>query len=113
MDHDHRDKYEQLFNLIVEQSLSMTCGAPRIDRFPLPGGRDPCIGIRIGRQLSPARIRYRQFLTVVKQLMDRNISERAFIDEFKGWQDVAGRLDFGIYGFCLDSLFRNSGTDLG
>ena len=36
------------------------------------------------------------------------MSERAFIDEFKEFTfDIAGKLDFGIYSFCLDSLFRS------
>ena len=62
---------------------------------------------QLGGKLSPARLRYRDFLTVVKKLMDRNISDRAFIDEFKEFTfDIAGKLDFGIYSFCLDSLFQ-------
>jgi len=110
MDHDNRDKYERLFHLIVEQSLS---DGVRDSAQALIDSRFRAAEIRaleseLGGKLSPARIRYRQFLTVVKQLMDKNISERAFVDEFKGFtQDVAGRLDFGIYSFCLDSLFRS------
>ena len=38
--------------------------------------------------------------------MDRKITAGPFLDEFRGFtQDVAGRLDFGIYSFCLDRLF--------
>ena len=110
MDHDHRDKYERLFNLIVEQSLSddVRGSAQSLIDSRFRAAEIRALESELGGKLSPARMRYRQFLTVVKQLMDRNISERAFIDEFKGFnQDVAGRLDFGIYSFCLDSLFRS------
>ena len=38
--------------------------------------------------------------------MLQEVSERDFMDEFKGFtQEVAGRLDFGIYSFCIDSIF--------
>ena len=56
--------------------------------------------------MSPAWLRYRQFLDVIKKLMDRKITAGPFLDEFRSFtQDVAGRLDFGIYSFCLDRLF--------
>ncbi|HEY4635928.1 MAG TPA: hypothetical protein VIG92_05165, partial [Rhodospirillales bacterium] len=60
----------------------------------------------LGETLSPARIRYRQFLEVVKQLMDRKITAGPFLEEFRNFtQVVAGKLDFGIYSFCLDRMF--------
>tara|TARA_B100002051_G_scaffold117892_1_gene112172 strand:- start:1246 stop:1626 length:381 start_codon:yes stop_codon:yes gene_type:complete len=38
--------------------------------------------------------------------MDRKITAGPFLDEFRGFtQEVAGKLDFGIYSFCLDRLF--------
>lgn len=50
-------------------------------------------------------MRYREFLDVVKKLMDRKVTAGPFLDEFREFtQDVAGRLDFGIYSFCLDRL---------
>ena len=56
--------------------------------------------------MTPARIRYRDFLEVVKLLMDKNVSTESFLDEFRDFTIVvAGRLDFGIYSFCLDRLF--------
>ena len=110
MDHGTRDKYERLFHLIVEQSLSQGVrgGAQSLIESRFRAGEIRDLEAQLGGKLSPARLRYRDFLTVVKKLMDRNISERAFIDEFKEFTfDIAGKLDFGIYSFCLDSLFRS------
>ena len=40
--------------------------------------------------------------------MDKEIIEKSFLDEFRQFtQDVAGKLDFGIYSFCLDSIFSS------
>jgi hypothetical protein len=110
MEVSKRDKYERLFCLIEQETL-----APNVkesaqalieSRFRASEIRD--LEAELGEKLSPARIRYREFLLVVKQLMERKISAKPFVDEFKGFtQDVAGRLDFGIYSFCLDSLFRS------
>ena len=110
MDHGTRDKYERLFHLIVEQSFSQGVrgGAQSLIESRFRAGEIKDLEAQLGGKLSPARLRYRDFLTVVKKLMDRNISERAFIDEFKEFTfDIAGKLDFGIYSFCLDSLFRS------
>ena len=110
MDHGTRDKYERLFHLIVEQSLSQGVrgGAQSLIESRFRAGEIRDLEAQLGGKLSPARLRYRDFLTVVKKLMDRNMSERAFIDEFKEFTfDIAGKLDFGIYSFCLDSLFRS------
>ena len=110
MDHGTRDKYERLFHLIVEQSLSQGVrgGAQSLIESRFRAGEIKDLEAQLGGKLSPARLRYRDFLTVVKKLMDRNISDRAFIDEFKEFTfDIAGKLDFGIYSFCLDSLFRS------
>ena len=66
------------------------------------------IEAHLGGKISPARERYREFLSLVKQLMNQQITAKPFVEEFKAFtQDVAGRLDFGIYSFCLDSLFRS------
>ena len=110
MDHGTRDKYERLFHLIVEQSLSQGVrgGAQSLIESRFRATEIKNLETQLGGKLSPARVRYRDFLTVVKKLMDRNISERAFIDEFKEFTlNIAGKLDFGIYSFCLDSLFRS------
>ena len=56
--------------------------------------------------MSPARQRYRRFLEVVKSLMDRKVTAGPFLDEFRAFtQEIAGRLDFGFYSFCLERLF--------
>ena len=110
MDHHSRDKYERLFHLIVEQSLSQNVrgSAESLIESSFRAAEIKNLEAQLGGKLSPARVRYRKFLTVVKKLLNRNISERAFVDEFTEFtEDVAGKLDFGIYSFCLDSLFRS------
>jgi len=110
MDVKQRDKYERLFHLIEEQTLA---GEVQNAAQALIGARFRAAEIRgleaeLGNKLNPARRRYRKFLIVVRKLMDQNISERSFIDEFKGFtQEVAGKLDFGIYSFCIDSMYRS------
>jgi hypothetical protein len=107
---DEREKYERLFHLIEEQTLSedvrYTAKSLIEARFRESKIRE--IEAQLGGKISPARERYRQFLGIVKQLMDQQITAKPFIEEFKEFtQDVAGKLDFGIYSFCLDSLFRS------
>jgi len=103
-----REKYERLFHLIEEQALSDV--VRNSARSVLEAGfRDSeirALEAELGDTLSPARVRYRAFLEVVKQLMDRNITAGPFLDEFRDFtQAVAGKLDFGIYSFCLDRMF--------
>ena len=76
MDHGTRDKYERLFHLIVEQSLSQggRGGAQSLIESRFRAGEIRDLEAQLGRKLSPARLRYRDFLTVVKKLMDRNMS---------------------------------------
>ena len=110
MDTVRRDKYERLFHLIEEQTLAgevkNAAQSLILSRFRASEIRG--LEAELGNKLIPARTRYRAFLTVVKKLMNKNISERAFIDEFRGFtQDVAGKLDFGIYSFCLDSMYSS------
>ena len=110
MDTVRRDKYERLFHLIEEQTLAgevkNAAQSLILSRFRASEIRG--LEAELGNKLNPARTRYRAFLTVVKKLMNKNISERAFIDEFRGFtQDVAGKLDFGIYSFCLDSMYSS------
>ena len=110
MDVAQRDKYERLFYLIGEQTLA---GDVRNAAQSLIASRFRAAEIRdleaeLGNKLNPARLRYRDFLVVVRKLMVREISERSFMDEFKGFtQEVAGRLDFGIYSFCIDSIYSS------
>ena len=110
MDVAQRDKYERLFHLIGEQTLA---GDVRNAAQSLISSRFRAAEIRdleaeLGNKLNPARLRYRDFLVVVRKLMVREISERSFMDEFKGFtQEVAGRLDFGIYSFCIDSIYSS------
>ena len=110
MDVAQRDKYERLFHLIGEQTLA---GDVRKAAQSLIASRFRAAEIRdleaeLGNKLNPARLRYRDFLVVVRKLMVREISERSFMDEFKGFtQEVAGRLDFGIYSFCIDSIYSS------
>ena len=110
MDVAQRDKYERLFHLIGEQTLA---GDVRNAAQSLIASRFRAAEIRdleaeLGNKLNPARLRYRDFLVVVRKLMVGEISERSFMDEFKGFtQEVAGRLDFGIYSFCIDSIYSS------
>ena len=105
-----RDKYERLFHLIEEQTLSedVRYTAKSLIESRFRESEIKAIEAELGGKISPARIRYRAFLDIVKQLMDRKIDAKTFVEEFKAFtQDVAGRLDFGIYSFCLDSLFHS------
>ena len=105
-----RDKYERLFHLIEKQTFE---GEVKNAAKSLIASRFRAAEIReleaeLGNKLSPARARYRNFLLVVKKLMLQEVSERDFMDEFKGFtQEVAGKLDFGIYSFCIDSIFSS------
>jgi hypothetical protein len=110
MDVAQRDKYERLFHLIGEQTLAgdvrNTAQSLIASRFRAAEIRD--LEAELGNKLNPARLRYRDFLVVVRKLMVREISERSFMDDFKGFtQEVAGRLDFGIYSFCIDSIYSS------
>ncbi len=103
-----REKYERLFQLIEEQALSdvVRNSAHNVLSAGFRNAEIKALEAELGDKLSPARIRYRAFLEVVKQLMDRNITAGPFLDEFSDFtQTVAGRLDFGIYSFCLDRMF--------
>jgi hypothetical protein len=40
--------------------------------------------------------------------MDGQVSAGAFIDEFRNFtRAISGKLDFGIYSFCLDRIFTS------
>lgn len=103
-----RDRYERLFALIEEEALSDTIkdSARTVRQAHFRAAEIRALEAELGDKLSPARLRYREFLGVVKKLMDHKVTAGPFLDEFRGFtQDVAGRLDFGIYSFCLDRLF--------
>ena len=103
-----REKYERLFQLIEEQALSdvVRNSAADVLRAGFRNAEIRALEAELGDKLSPARTRYREFLEVVKQLMARNITAGPFLDEFRDFtQTVAGKLDFGIYSFCLDRMF--------
>ncbi len=103
-----REAYERLFTLIEEEALSDTIkhSARTVREAHFRAAEIRALEAELGDKLSPARIRYREFLDIVKKLMDHKVTAGPFLDEFRGFtQDVAGRLDFGIYSFCLDRLF--------
>ncbi len=103
-----REKYERLFQLIEEQALSdvVRNSAADVLRAGFRNAEIRALEAELGDKLTPARTRYREFLEVVKQLMERNITAGPFLDEFRDFtQTVAGKLDFGIYSFCLDRMF--------
>ena len=103
-----REKYERLFTLIEKQALSdvVRHSAREVLNAGFRNAEIRALEAELGDKLNPARIRYRAFLDVVKQLMDRNITAGPFLDEFRDFTHVvAGNLDFGIYSFCLDRMF--------
>jgi hypothetical protein len=102
-----RDKFERLFGLIEEQALAnpVKNSARAIRQSNFREAEIRALEAELGDKLSPARIRYRQFLDIIKKLMDKKLNASPFLDEFRSFtSDVAGRLDFGIYSFCLDRL---------
>ena len=94
--------------LIEEQALSdvVRNSAADVLRAGFRNAEIRALEAELGDKLSPARTRYRAFLEVVKQLMECNITAGPFLDEFRDFTKiVAGKLDFGIYSFCLDRMF--------
>lgn len=106
-----REKFERLFALIEEEALAdpVKDSARAIREAHFRGAEIRALEADLGDKLSPARKRYREFLGVVKKLMDRKVTAGPFLDEFRDFtQAVAGRLDFGIYSFCLDRLMGSA-----
>jgi len=102
-----REKFERLFALIEEEALAdpIKDSARAIREAHFRGAEIRALEAELGDKLTPARARYREFLGIVKKLMDRKVTAGPFLDEFREFtQEVAGRLDFGIYSFCLDRL---------
>ena len=108
-------KYEKLFELIERTAINseVRSSAETLLNSGFSQTRLIAIEAELKRKLSPARQRYRTFLGVVRQLMKTSISRGAFLDEFTEFtRAVAGKLDFGIYSFCLDRIFLNKQIDL-
>ncbi len=105
-----RDAYEELFDLIEQSALSpeVRHSAQSMLRTRFRESRIRALEAELGDTISPARQRYRSFLEIIRTLMEKKISVSAFRDEFLAFtKAVAGRLDFGIYSFCLDRIFMN------
>ena len=103
-------KYEELFDLIERQALGAE--VREAAHLMLESGfrlaRIKALEAELGGKISPARKRYLQFLVIVRQLTEGKIGAEAFRDEFLDFTySVAGKLDFGIYSFCLDRIFGN------
>jgi len=106
-----RERYEELFTLIEAQALSSVVreSAQSLLDSGFREARIREIEETLGGKLSPARIRYRAFLEIVRHLTEHKITPQLFRDEFLDFTyAVAGRLDFGIYSFCLDRIFSNA-----
>ena len=105
-----RDKFERLFHLIAEQTLSpdVKQSAASLIEKRFRAAEIRALEAELGSRVTPARRRYRQFLAVVRRLLDGQIPASSFIDEFRSFtRDVAGQLDFGIYSFALDTMYRS------
>ena len=108
MSSSKRNKFERLFHLIEEQALSdvVRISARDVLEADFRNTEIRALEAELGKKLSPARVRYREFLDIVKLLIDNKVSAEPFLDEFRDFTSaVAGMLDFGIYSFCLDRLF--------
>lgn len=105
-----RTAYERLFQLIEAQALDPVVkdAAGHVLKNDFREAEIRAIEADLGDKLSPARLRYRAFLGVVRQLLENRVSAASFLDEFREFtRAVAGKLDFGIYSFCLDRIFGN------
>jgi hypothetical protein len=106
-----RAKYERLFDLIESHALApavKSSAHAMLERdFSLIDVR--AIEGELELRLFPARNRYREFLAVVARLIQGEVAARDFVQEFVDFtRTVAGRLDFGIYSFCIDRIFVNA-----
>ena len=103
-------RYEELFSLIESTAFSSEVrdSAEAIVRAGFTEARIREIERELGSRMSPARERYWEFLEIVRSLMEKKISVAGFREEFLEFtQAVAGKLDFGIFSFCLDRIFIN------
>lgn len=104
------DLFEELFTLIEKTALSQEVrgSAEQILKADFREARIRDLEQELGSMISPARARYRAFLEIVRQLMEKRISVSGFCDEFLEFtRAVAGKLDFGIFSYCLDRIFAN------
>ena len=105
-----RDRYEELFTLIEAQALApeVKDAAHAVRAADFQETRISALEAELGAVISPARKRYRSFLDMVRKLIDNRVTPATFRDEFLDFTfSVAGRLDFGIYSFCMDRIFIN------
>ncbi len=104
-------RYEELFSLIESTAFSpeVRNSAEAIMRAGFNETRIREIERELGNTISPARLRYGKFLEIVRDLINKRLSIMDFREEFLEFtRDVAGKLDFGIYSFCLDRIFMNT-----
>ena len=104
-------KFEELFHLIEQQAFSTEVreAAHLMVESGFRLARIKAIEAELGGKITPARKRYLNFLVIVRQLTEGKVSANAFRDEFLDFTyAVAGKLDFGIYSFCLDRIFGNT-----
>jgi hypothetical protein len=103
-----RHKYEHLFHLIEETAFddSVRESAEALIATNFRESQIRELAQELGGTIGPARSRYRAFLDIIKLLVNKNISEASFLEEFLDFtRTVAGKLDFGIYALCVDRLF--------
>lgn len=108
MDDARREAYEELFELIERQTLSpkVRAGVGEVLKSGFRETRIRELEALFTDDLNPARKRYRAFLETVRKLIEQRLSSGVFIDDFLDFtKTVAGRLDFGIYSFCMDRIF--------
>jgi len=108
LDDVRREAFEELFELIEKQTLSPRVreGAAQILQSGFRESRIRELEAMLGDDLNPARKRYRAFLATVRLMIEQKVSPGTFIDDFVDFTStVAGRLDFGIYSFCLDRIY--------
>ncbi|MHC8509199.1 MAG: hypothetical protein ACYYKD_07330 [Rhodospirillales bacterium] len=110
-----QDRFAELFDLIEHQALEPEIRS-QAGQILVSGFRESqirAIEEELGGKITPARRRYRAFLDVVRRLVAGDIEAQDFRDEFAAFtQAVAGKLDFGVYSFCLDRIFSNSRVPL-
>lgn len=108
LDDARREAFEELFELIEKQTLlpQVRTGAQAVLQSGFRETRIRELEAVLSDDLNPARTRYRKFLETVRFLIEGKIASGTFIDDFVDFtKSVAGRLDFGIYSYCLDRIF--------
>lgn len=106
-----RQRFERLFELIEESAFDegVRESAEHLVHASFREAEIRDLARELGGTVGPARLRYRAFLDVVRQLTLRKIPEDVFIEEFLDFtRQVAGKLDFGIYAVCVDRMFTSA-----